>query len=393
MTGGIPVNNTVVNLIVLGSTGSIGRQALEVVDLHPERFRVLGLAAYDELDLLEMQVRKYQPRMIALGNASLYNECRARIGDRAETLTGVEGLCELAAMEGADTVLAALSGAVGIKPTLAAIKKSRRIALANKETLVAAGDIVMQAARDYHAEIIPVDSEHSAVFQCLQGERPYVQNIWLTASGGPFRDHTREQLAEVTVEMALSHPNWNMGPKISIDSATMMNKGLEVIEAHHLFAIAYDNIKVLVQKESVIHSMVEFVDGSFIAHLGVADMRIPIQYALTYPERKISPASHLDFTALQAIHFAAPDQQRFPALALAIAAGRRGGTLPAVMNAANEVAVGAFIQKQIKFDQIAVIVERVMQNHVVSDQPGLDQILNADRWARDYAGQCVLRRK
>ncbi len=393
MTGGIPVNNTVVNLIVLGSTGSIGRQALEVVDLHPERFRVLGLAAYDELDLLEMQVRKYQPRMIALGNASLYNECRARIGDRAETLTGVEGLCELAAMEGADTVLAALSGAVGIKPTLAAIKKSRRIALANKETLVAAGDIVMQAARDYHAEIIPVDSEHSAVFQCLQGERPYVQNIWLTASGGPFRDHTREQLAEVTVEMALSHPNWNMGPKISIDSATMMNKGLEVIEAHHLFAIAYDNIKVLVQKESVIHSMVEFVDGSFIAHLGVADMRIPIQYALTYPERRISPASHLDFTALQAIHFAAPDQQRFPALALAIAAGRRGGTLPAVMNAANEVAVGAFIQKQIKFDQIAVIVERVMQNHVVSDQPGLDQILNADRWARDYAGQCVLRRK
>ncbi|HRW11912.1 MAG TPA: 1-deoxy-D-xylulose-5-phosphate reductoisomerase [Syntrophomonas sp.] len=387
------MNNTVVNLIVLGSTGSIGRQALEVVDLHPERFRVLGLAAYDELDLLEMQVRKYQPRMIALGNASLYNECRARIGDRAETLTGVEGLCELAAMEGADTVLAALSGAVGIKPTLAAIKKSRRIALANKETLVAAGDIVMQAARDYHAEIIPVDSEHSAVFQCLQGERPYVQNIWLTASGGPFRDHTREQLAEVTVEMALSHPNWNMGPKISIDSATMMNKGLEVIEAHHLFAIAYDNIKVLVQKESVIHSMVEFVDGSFIAHLGVADMRIPIQYALTYPERKISPASHLDFTALQAIHFAAPDQQRFPALALAIAAGRRGGTLPAVMNAANEVAVGAFIQKQIKFDQIAVIVERVMQNHVVSDQPGLDQILNADRWARDYAGQCVLRRK
>jgi len=393
MTGGIPVNNTVVNLIVLGSTGSIGRQALEVVDLHPERFRVLGLAAYDELDLLEMQVRKYQPRMIALGNASLYNECRARIGDRAETLTGVEGLCELAAMEGADTVLAALSGAVGIKPTLAAIKKSRRIALANKETLVAAGDIVMQAARDYHAEIIPVDSEHSAVFQCLQGERPYVQNIWLTASGGPFRDHTREQLAEVTVEMALSHPNWNMGPKISIDSATMMNKGLEVIEAHHLFAIAYDNIKVLVQKESVIHSMVEFVDGSFIAHLGVADMRIPIQYALIYPERKISPASHLDFTALQAIHFAAPDQQRFPALALAIAAGRRGGTLPAVMNAANEVAVGAFIQKQIKFDQVAVIVEKVMQNHVVSDQPGLDQILNADRWARDYAGQCVLRRK
>lgn len=387
------MNKSIVNLVVLGSTGSIGRQALEVIDLHPERFNVLGLAAYDELDLLEEQINKYQPRMIALGNASLYNECRSRAGDRVEVLTGVEGLCELAAMEGADTVLVALSGAVGIKPTLAAIKKSRRIALANKETLVAAGDIVMQAAHDHHAEIIPVDSEHSAVFQCLQGERSDVQNIWLTASGGPFRDYSREQLAGVTVAMALSHPNWNMGPKISIDSATLMNKGLEVIEAHHLFAIGYDNIKVLVQKESVIHSMVEFVDGSFLAHLGVADMRIPIQYALTFPERMISPAAHLDFTQLQAIHFAAPDQKRFPGLGLAIAAGRRGGTLPAVMNAANEIAVGAFIKEQIRFDQIAVIVEKVMQDHGVIDRPALEEILEVDQWARDLAEQMIIRRK
>lgn len=385
------MTENVSNLVVLGSTGSIGRQTLEVVDLHPGRFKVTGLAAYDELDLLAEQVKKYQPRLVALGNASLYSQCRSRLGNRVEILTGVEGLCELAAYAEADTVLVALSGAIGIKPTLAAIKKSRRIALANKETLVAAGDIVMQSAREHHAEIIPVDSEHSAVFQCLQGERAYVRNIWLTASGGPFRDYSKEQLAEVTVDMALSHPNWNMGPKISIDSATLMNKGLEVIEAHHLFAIGYDNIKVLVQKESVIHSMVEFVDGSFIAHLGVADMRIPIQYALTYPERRPSPAAHLDFTQLAAIHFAAPDHGRFPALGLAIAAGRRGGTLPAVMNAANEVAVGCFIKKQIKFDQIAVLVEKVMHDHAIIDRPGLEDILAADQWARIRTRQIILK--
>jgi 1-deoxy-D-xylulose-5-phosphate reductoisomerase len=285
--------------------------------------------------------------------------------------------------------LVALSGAVGIKPTLAAIRKSRRIALANKETLVAAGDIVMQAAQEHNAEIIPVDSEHSAVFQCLQGGKPYVANIWLTASGGPFRDYSAGQLAEVTVDMALSHPNWNMGPKISIDSATLMNKGLEVIEAHHLFQIGYDNIKVLVQKESVIHSMVEFVDGSFIAHLGVADMRIPIQYALTYPERMLSPAAHLDFMQLGEIHFAAPDCNRFPALGLAIAAGRRAGTLPAVMNAANEIAVGAFMKKRIAFNRIAVIVEKIMQSHAVIDRPELDDILAADQWARAHAEQLI----
>lgn len=385
------MTENVSNLVVLGSTGSIGRQTLEVVDLHPGRFKVTGLAAYDELDLLAEQVKKYQPRLVALGNASLYSQCRSRLGNRVEILTGVEGLCELAAYAEADTVLVALSGAIGIKPTLAAIEKSRRIALANKETLVAAGDIVMQSAREHHAEIIPVDSEHSAVFQCLQGERAYVRNIWLTASGGPFRDYSKEQLAEVTVDMALSHPNWNMGPKISIDSATLMNKGLEVIEAHHLFAIGYDNIKVLVQKESVIHSMVEFVDGSFIAHLGVADMRIPIQYALTYPERRPSPAAHLDFTQLAAIHFAAPDHGRFSALGLAIAAGRRGGTLPAVMNAANEVAVGCFIKKQIKFDQIAVLVEKVMHDHAIIDRPGLEDILAADQWARIRTRQIILK--
>ena len=385
------LNKKATNLVVLGSTGSIGRQTLEVVDLYPDRFQVTGLAAFDELDLLTEQVKKYRPRMVALGDASLYKQCRSRLGNEVEILTGLDGLCQLAAFAEADTVLVALSGAVGIKPTLAAIEKSRRIALANKETLVAAGDIVMQAAREHHAEIIPVDSEHSAVFQCLQADRAYVKNIWLTASGGPFRDLSAQQLEGVTVDMALSHPNWNMGPKISIDSATLMNKGLEVIEAHHLFAIGYDHIKVLVQQESVIHSMVEFVDGSFIAHLGVADMRIPIQYALTYPERRPSPAAHLDFTRLTAIHFAAPDQRRFPALGLAIAAGRRGGTLPAVMNAANEVAVGYFIKKQLKFNHIPVLVEKVMQAHIICDRPGLEDILAADQWARVQAEQTILK--
>lgn len=380
-----------INLVVLGSTGSIGRQALEVVDLHPDRFNVVGLAAYNELELLAEQVKKYQPRLVALGDPSLYGQLRPRIGNGTELLTGLEGLCQLAGYEEADTVLVALSGAVGIRPTLAAVEKSRRIALANKETLVAAGDIVMQAARDRQAEIIPVDSEHSAVFQCLQGERPYVENIWLTASGGPFRDFDVQQLEAVTVDMALSHPNWHMGPKISVDSATLMNKGLEVIEAHHLFAIDYDHIKVLVQKESVIHSMVEFADGSFLAHLGAADMRIPIQYALTYPERMISPAVHLDFTQLGAIHFAAPDVGRFPALELAIAAGRRGGTLPAVMNAANETAVWAFINRQIRFNQIAVVVDNVMQEHTITDRPALEEILEADRWARLRARQIMLK--
>jgi 1-deoxy-D-xylulose-5-phosphate reductoisomerase len=385
------LNKTLTNIVILGSTGSIGRQALEVIDQHPDKFKVLGLAANDELDLLEAQVKKYHPRLVALGEVSLQAAFQARVGNQLEILTGVEGLCELAALDGVDTVLVALSGAVGIRPTLAAINKSRRIALANKETLVAAGDIVMQAAREKAASIIPVDSEHSAIFQCLQGERPYLQNIWLTASGGPFRDYSAEQLAMVTVDMALSHPNWNMGPKISVDSATLMNKGLEVIEAHHLFGVAYEKIKVLVQKESVIHSMVEFVDGSFLAHLGVADMRIPIQYALTYPQRFPSPATHLDFTQLSAIHFAAPDHQRFPALGLAIAAGQRGGTLPAVMNAANELAVHYFLQRQINFAQIPVFVEKVMQAHPIIDQPGLDEILAADLWARHMTKQLMLK--
>lgn len=377
------------NLVILGSTGSIGQQALEVVDRHPDRYRVLGLAANNGIDQLIAQTEKYQPRMVSLADPGKYKELKERLGSKVTALCGVEGMCEIASQEDADIVLVAVSGSVGIAPTLAAIRKSHRIALANKETLVAAGDIVMQAARDNQADIIPVDSEHSAIFQCLQMDRPYVKNLWLTASGGPFRDYSREQLNTVTVDMALSHPNWNMGPKITIDSATMMNKGLEVIEAHHLFGVEYDQIKVLVQKESVIHSMVEFIDGSFLAHLGAADMRIPIQYALSFPQRYESPARHLDFMQLQAIHFAVPDTERFPALALAVAAGRRGGTLPAVMNAANEVAVQLFLQRRIGFTDIPRLVEQVMLSHQTIDIPDLQEILEADTWAREYCRRLI----
>ncbi|CFX66992.1 1-deoxy-D-xylulose 5-phosphate reductoisomerase [Syntrophomonas zehnderi OL-4] len=378
------MNKTVNHLVILGSTGSIGRQALEVVDQHPDQFQVMGLAAKDELDLLYEQVQKYRPQAVALGDDKEYRKFQEMVGSTLQVMCGLEGMCELASLDNVDTVLVALSGAVGIEPTLAAIKKSRRISLANKETLVAAGDLVMQAAWEYQSEIIPVDSEHSAIFQCLQADKAYVKKIWLTASGGPFRDFSQEQLDEVTVEMALSHPNWSMGPKISIDSATMMNKGLEVIEAHHLFGLEYDQIQVLVQKESVIHSMVELIDGSFLAHLGVADMRIPIQYALTYPHRYVSPAAHLDFTQLGCIHFAAADEKRFPALALAIAAGRQGGTMPAVMNAANEVAVHAFLDRKIAFRQIPILVEQTMLAHQNIYVPQLEDILTADRWAREY---------
>ena len=377
------------NLIILGSTGSIGEQALQVVDLHPDKFKVLGLAARDEIELLARQVEKYCPSVVAIGDEACYPEAKEQLYGKTRLLVGLEGLCELAAHEEADTVLVAMSGAIGIRPTLAAINKSRRIALANKETLVAAGDLVMRLAGEKGAVIVPVDSEHSAIFQCLQGENKFLRNLWLTASGGPFRCFSKEQLAGVNVDMALQHPNWKMGPKITVDSSTLMNKGLEVIEAHHLFGVDYDNIKVLVHQESVIHSMVELVDGSFLAHLGVSDMRIPIQYALTYPERFDSPAATLDFYQLGCIHFQKPATDRFKLLETAYRAGRQGGTMPAVMNAANEVAVNHFLQRSIGFNDIAMLVEQVMERHELIKQPILDEILTADAWARQICRSLI----
>lgn len=380
-----------INLIILGSTGSIGEQALQVVDMHPDKFKVVGLAARDEVDVLAQQAEKYKPRAVALGEDKYYGQLKKKLSDQVRLLVGTEGMCELASLEDVDTVLVAVSGAVGIRPTLAAINKSRRIALANKETLVAAGDLVMNLAQKMGSMIIPVDSEHSAIFQCLAGESKFLRNLWLTASGGPFRDFDQEQLENVTVDMALKHPNWKMGPKITIDSATLMNKGLEVIEAHHLFAVDYDHIQVLVQKESVIHSMVELVDGSFLGHLGVADMRIPIQYALTYPERFNSPAAQLDFSQLGCIHFQKPDTGKFPLLRTAYEAGREGGTMPAVMNAANEVAVKHFLNRNIGFMEITASVTKVMERHDVNYHPDLEEILLADVWAREFCQSLIVK--
>ncbi|HWP98621.1 MAG TPA: 1-deoxy-D-xylulose-5-phosphate reductoisomerase [Syntrophomonadaceae bacterium] len=381
--------NSVMKVVILGSTGSIGKQALDVIDRNPQAFKVVGLAA-QEVDQLAAQAEKYKPLAIAVGDEERYSELKERTGRQSRVLAGVSGLSELAALPEADTVLVAVSGAVGILPTLAAVQAGKRVALANKETLVAAGDLVMEMVKEKGVLLIPVDSEHSAVFQCLAGETDNLEKVWLTASGGPFREYSREQLEHVTVDMALRHPNWAMGPKITVDSATMMNKGLEVIEAHHLFAVDYKRIQVLIQKESIIHSMVELRDGAFLAHMGVPDMRIPIQYALTYPERWISPAKCLDFTQLQAIHFDRPDLERFPCLGLAYQAGSMGGTMPAVLNAANETAVEAFLQGRIPFTRIAVLVEQVMSRHQVITHPNLETILDADAMARQTCSSLIV---
>ncbi|QGT99203.1 1-deoxy-D-xylulose 5-phosphate reductoisomerase [Candidatus Syntrophocurvum alkaliphilum] len=374
------------NVVILGSSGSIGKQALEVIDKHNEKFNIIGLAAKDELNILTEQVLKYKPEYVVIGDEKYYSELKNRIDiNNTEILTGVNGMTHLCALSNVDIVIVAVSGAIGILPTLKAIEAGKTIGLANKETLVSAGDIVMQKIKNSNSQMIPVDSEHSAVYQCLQGEERYLKNIWLTASGGPFRDYTYEQLEKVTLEQALRHPNWVMGPKITIDSATLMNKGLEVIEAHHLFDIDYENINVIVHKESIIHSMIELIDGSFIAHLGLPDMRIPIQYALTYPERLESPVKPLDFTTLSTLNFDKPDTKRFPALELAYQAGKQGGSMPAVLNAANEIAVDKFINGFIKFTEISKLVEEVMLKHQLVKNPSITEILEIDAWARNIS--------
>ncbi|MGI6412262.1 MAG: 1-deoxy-D-xylulose-5-phosphate reductoisomerase [Syntrophomonadaceae bacterium] len=380
-------------LVILGSTGSIGRQALEVVDMHKDKFQVVGIAARDEVQVLNQQIERYQPRKVAVTDTNAYKNLKETVPDTVELLQGMEGLCEIASMAEADIVLVALSGSVGILPTLSAIKSKKRIALANKETLVAAGDIVMQQVRENSVLLLPVDSEHSAIFQCLAGDRPYLKRIWLTASGGPFRHYTQEQLNHISVEMALKHPNWDMGPKITIDSATLMNKGLEVIEAHHLFQVDYQAIEVIVQKESIIHSMVEFADGSFLAHLGVPDMRIPIQYALTYPLRMDSPAKILDFRSLGTISFEPPDLTKFPSLSLAYSAGKTGGTMPAVLNAANEAAVGNFLAGRIRFIDIPRLVEKVMLKHDVIHTTDVGTIMEIDAWAREICEELITKKE
>ena len=376
-------------VVVMGSTGSIGRQALDVIERHQDRFRLVGIAAYNETDLLCEQARRCQPQAVNVHEDKAYKVLQQQLSRGTQLSQGMQGLCELAAHPQADVVLVAVSGAIGIEPTLTAIAAGKRVALANKETLVAAGDLVMRRVEDAGVLLLPVDSEHSAIFQCLAGERRHLHKIWLTASGGPFRGYSPQQLENVTVAMTLKHPTWMMGPKITVDSATLMNKGLEVIEAHHLFAADYDHIEVVVHRESIVHSLVELVDGSFLAHLGPHDMRIPIQYALTYPQRQEAPVQRMDLCSLGELHFERPDRLRFPALDLAYQAGKTGGTMPAVMNAANEVAVSAFLDEGLSFKSIVTAVAEIMERHLPLPADDLDTILDADHWARREAQNII----
>lgn len=380
---------------VLGSTGSIGTQTLDVARCHPEFVKIVALSANTQVELLLEQVREFSVEHVVLANAEIADAWRARFAEIGATLhAGPEAIVELCNLPEVDMVVNSLVGAAGMQASYATLVAGKQLALANKESLVVGGDVLMPLST--HETLLPIDSEHGAIYQCLLGEDPAeVTRLWVTASGGPFRGKKAADLQNITVEQALSHPTWNMGRKISIDSSTLMNKGLEVIEAHHLFAMPYDKIAVVVQPQSAIHSMVEFTDGSVKAHLGTTDMRIPIQFALSYPARWSAPVEPLDFRTLGSLEFEAPDLETFRCLALAIEAGTTGGTLPAVMNAANEVAVAAFLDEQIPYLGIAELVERAM-NHAVREgsvqaATSIDQLLAIDAETRVYArGQVPL---
>ncbi len=372
------------SISVLGCTGSIGRQTIAVAE--HIGMPVVALTANRKIDMLEEQARRLHPKFVAVYDEEAARQFRIAVADTdIQVGSGMEGLIRAATMEETDCVVTAVSGAVGLKPTLAAIDGKKRIALANKETLVCAGDIVMARAAEKGAEIVPVDSEHSAIFQCLMGrEKGELRKILLTGSGGPFRGKARAELEDVTPEQAVKHPNWSMGAKISVDSATMMNKGLEFVEAMHLFGVTPDDIQVVIHPQSVIHSMVELVDGTVIAQLGVPDMGLPIQLALTYPQRCPSMFSRLDFTTLQSLSFEAPDYEKTPCLKLAMDCARMGGTAPCVMSAANEVAVGLFLRHQLGYNRIYDAAASAVEKVGVVKNPDLETILAADAAARAY---------
>ena len=366
---------------ILGSTGSIGTQTLEVVDNNPGAFEVCALSAGRNIDLLEKQIRKYRPALATVWDERDAADLRTRVADLSVRVeAGMDGLRQAAVMPEADVLVTAIVGMIGILPTIDAINAGKDIALANKETLVTAGHIIMPLAAKMGVKILPVDSEHSAIFQCLNGERQNrIDKILLTASGGPFRGRKREDLQQVQVEDALKHPNWSMGRKITSDSATLVNKGLEVIEAKWLFGVEPEQIQVVVQPKSLIHSMVQFEDGAVIAQLGTADMKLPIQYALTWPERAPLPGERLDFAAIGRIAFEAPDTETFLGLPLAYRAIKAGGSMPAVFNAANERAVALFLDRKISFLQIYEVIEAAMEDHRVIPDPSVEQILEAQR--------------
>ena len=368
---------------ILGSTGSIGTQTLDIVRINND-VEVVALSAHKNIDLLEKQIREFKPKVVAI-----WEEADAKIlSDKVKDLDvrvsfGMEGLIEVASVCDADIVVTAVVGMIGIEPTIAAIKAKKDIALANKETLVCAGHIIMPLAKDMGINIYPVDSEHSAIFQCLDKNNP-IKKILLTASGGPFRGFSKEELENVTLEDALKHPNWSMGKKITIDSATMINKGLEIIEASHLFYVDIDDIEVVIQKESIIHSMVEFKDNGILAQLGTPDMKLPISYAIFYPERRYISEERVDFSKLSTLNFSKPDLDVFEGLKMAISAGKKGGSAPTVLNAANEWAVDKFLNKKIGFTDIPRLISLAIENHQFKENPSLEDILSLKQWTEEY---------
>lgn len=370
-------------VVILGSTGSIGKSALDVIEKHRDKFEVTGLVAGSNVEILEEQVRTFHPKIVAVADPEASERLKEKIGSIVEIVSGQEGINRVASYNNSDFVLSAMVGFRGLIPTLNAIRACKRIGLANKETLVVAGEIIMKEARSRNVPILPVDSEHSAIFQCLEGRnKDHIKRIILTASGGPFINRRVEDFRSVRPEEALRHPRWKMGKKITIDSATLMNKGLEVIEASHLFGLGPDEIDVIIHPESIIHSMVEFIDGSIISQQSVPDMRGPIAYALSYPERLSNIMPSLDLTDLGTLSFFKPDLDKFPCLGYAYDALREGGTMPAVLNASNEVAVHAFLEGRIHFDEIPVIINKTMSSHTTKRSPELDDIIEADKWAR-----------
>jgi 1-deoxy-D-xylulose-5-phosphate reductoisomerase len=380
-------------LSIIGSTGSIGVSTLDVVAAHPDRFEVLALGAGSNIDLLAKQIDQFSPRLVAVKDDATAERLRGNVGEGCAVVAGVDGQIEVATIDGADMLVSALVGAIGLRPTYAALRGGRDVALANKETLVVAGSAMTAAAEASGARLLPVDSEHNAIDQCLRGEHSReLKRLWLTASGGPFRQWSAERILEVSVEQALNHPTWKMGPKITIDSATLMNKGLEVIEARWLFGVGPDRIRVVVHPQSVVHSMVEFVDGSFKAQLGVTDMRHPIQYALSWPDRWPGPLPEFDPVSMGPLEFEEPDTGRFPCLGLAYEALEAAGAAPAVLNAANEVAVEAFLAGRCRFTDIPATIEATLASSPDEAGDSIEALLDADARARERAGAWLERR-
>jgi len=376
------------NIAILGSTGSIGTQTLEVADITNE-YKISALTAHKNVSLMEQQIRKYKPDVVCMTDEDSAKDLKIRVKDtNTKVLSGIGGVCECASLSGVETVVTAIVGIAGLKPTMSAIKSGKRIALANKETLVTAGEIVMSAAKDNNVEILPVDSEHSAIFQSISNQNKFLKKIIITASGGPFFGKKRSELSDVTPQMALKHPNWSMGAKITIDSATLVNKGLEIIEAMHLFNIPVEQIQPIVHRESIIHSMVEFCDGSVIAQLGAPDMKLPISYALSYPERTVPVSDELDLVSVSKLTFYDIDNDAFPSVNLAKKAANAGGVMCAVYNGANEAAVELFLNNKCRFTDITELIEKAMDKCPKVTLPTLEDIFMADNFAREIVKEC-----